>query len=174
MGQMQRLVRVPLVSSTILVGLFGLWTLVAIAQTIPQDRQQPIQLSADSVSMDEKQRISVYRGKVDLRQGSLRLLADQVTVHHAPDNTPIKLVAVGAPAQFRQGLAKEMVQASAQRAVYRVRSAELTLVGEAKLTQASDTVTSDRIVYNRLRQVLKAGHAAAGKQRVQITLRAPE
>jgi lipopolysaccharide export system protein LptA len=154
--------------------ILGLLLSVCAVQAAPDDRKQPIQLSADSVSMDEGRRVSLYRGQVDLRQGSLRVLADQVKVHHDKQNKPIKLVALGKPARFQQGVGAELVKASAQHAEYTVRSAQLTLIGEAMLIQAGDTIKSDRIVYNRQQQILRAGNAAEGKQRVQITLQAPE
>ena len=144
------------------------------AYAAPDDRKQPIQLVADSVSMDEGQRTSVYRGQVELRQGSLWVRADQVRVQHDKNNKPIKLIAVGSPARFQQGTADAIVKASAKRAEYVVRSAQLTLSGDATLIQAGDTIESDRIVYNRQQNILKAGNAADGKQRVQIMLQAPD
>ena len=154
--------------------LFSLLCLINTVQAAPDDRKQPIQLAADSVSMDEGQRVSIYRGQVDLRQGSLRVQADQITVYHGPNNQPIKMVALGTPARFQQGTAEAVVTASAKRAEYVVSSAQLTLTGQAKLQQAGDTIKSDRIVYNRQQQILQAGNAAAGKQRVHIMLQAPD
>ena len=156
------------------VVLFGLVLLCKPVQAAPDDRKQPIQLAADSVSMDEGQRTSVYRGQVELRQGSLWVRADQVRVQHDKNNKPIKLVAVGSPARFQQGTAETLIKASAKRADYVVLSAQLTLSGDATLIQAGDTIKSDRIVYNRQQNILKAGNAADGKQRVQIMLQAPD
>ena len=41
---------------------------------------------------------------------------------------------------------------------------------EAELRQGRDSFRSDRIVYDRVRSVVKAGAAAQGKQRVRISI----
>ncbi len=132
----------------------------------------PIQLSADSVALDEQR--SVYLGQVSLQQGDMQILADQITVYHDAQQQPRRLVALGKPVRFRHQASSGWVQAQAQRADYAVHSEELTLIGEVVLRQAGDVMKTDRVIYDRRRQVLKAGGAAAGKQRVQMTLQAVE
>ena len=139
------------------------------AHALPDDRNQPIELAADSVDIDEGRGVSVYRGDVDLRQGSIRLLADTVTVHQQGDE-PKKVIAEGNPVRFTQEATNGTVKARAKRAEYEVDSENLLLVGDAELTQGKDTMRSDRIVYDRERAVVKAGAAASGKQRVRITI----
>ncbi|MEL6711440.1 MAG: lipopolysaccharide transport periplasmic protein LptA [Pseudomonadota bacterium] len=145
---------------------------VGWAQAAPTPEPVPIQLSADSVALNEGQ--SIYRGQVDLRQGNMQILADQITVQHDAQQQPSRLIARGTPVRFRQKTASGWIQAQAQRADYLVQSAQLTLSGEVVLRQAGDVMQSDRVIYDRRRQILKAGGAAAGKQRVQMTLQATE
>jgi len=118
---------------------------------------------------------SVYRGQVELRQGDMQILADQITVQHDAQQQPRRLMALGQPVRFRQKAASGgWIQAQAQQVDYVVQSAQLTLIGKVVLRQNGDVMQSDRIVYDRQRQILKAGTAAAGKQRVQMTLQATE
>ena len=56
---------------------------------------------------------------------------------------------------------------------YDVDGDELMLIDEAELRQGRDSFRSDRIVYDRVRAVVKAGAAAKGKQRVRISIEAP-
>ena len=139
---------------------------------LESDRNQPIELAADSVDIDEGKGMSVYRGDVDLRQGTMRLRADVVTVHQR-DRKPAKIVAEGRPVKFEQQSKKGPVKGRAHRVEYQVDSENLTLAGDAVLIQGKDSMRSDRIVYDRVRAVVKAGAAAKGKQRVRISIEAP-
>lgn len=154
--------------------LFALLFLLA-AGTVPaleSDREQPIELAADSVDIDEGKGVSIYRGDVDLRQGSIRLRADVVTVHQA-ERKPTRIVAEGQPVKFQQQSAEGPVRGEARRVEYEVNSENLVLIGDALLVQNRDSMRSDRIVYDRVKSVVKAGAAAQGKQRVRISIEPP-
>ena len=68
---------------------------------LESDKEQPIELAADSVDIDESKGMSIYRGDVDLRQGSMHLRADVVTVHQN-NRKPTKIIAEGRPVKFQQ------------------------------------------------------------------------
>lgn len=162
------------VAARLLAALLGmsLWFAGPTAVALESDRQQPIELAADSVDIDEAKGVSVYKGDVDLRQGSIHLRADLVTVHQSAGKTS-KIVAEGRPVKFKQQSAKGPVKGEARRVEYQVGSENLVLAGDAVLIQGKDTMRSDRIVYDRVRSVVKAGAAAQGKQRVRISIEAP-
>jgi lipopolysaccharide export system protein LptA len=142
------------------------------ALALESDRQQAIELAADSVDIDEASGVSVYRGDVDLRQGSMRLRADVVTVEHR-GRRPAKVTAEGRPVRFEQRSGKGLVKGEARRVEYEVDSENLLLAGDALLVQGQDSMRSDRIVYDRVRSMVKAGAAAQGKQRVRISIPSP-
>ena len=152
--------------------LSALMLLFGSATALESDRNQAIELAADSVDIDEAKGISVYKGDVDLRQGSIHLRADQVTVHQQGRKTS-KIVAEGRPVHFEQQSAKGPVKGEAHRVEYEVGSENLLMAGDAVLKQGQDTMRSDRIVYDRVKSVVKAGAAAQGKQRVKISIQAP-
>ncbi|MDJ0738290.1 MAG: lipopolysaccharide transport periplasmic protein LptA [Gammaproteobacteria bacterium] len=155
------------------VAVLATWLLAAgAAVALESDRQQPIELAADSVDIDEGRGISVYKGDVDLRQGSIRLRADTVTVHQK-GKKPSRIVAEGRPVKFQQQSRRGPVKGEARRVEYEVDSENLVLNGDAVLVQGQDSMRSDRIVYDRVRSVVKAGAAADGKQRVRISIEAP-
>lgn len=140
---------------------------------LESDRRQPIELSADSVDLDEGKGTSTYRGDVDLRQGTMRVLADVITVHQR-GRKPYKIVAEGRPVKFRQQTERGPVRGEARRVEYEVDSEDLVLIGDAVLVQNNDSMRSDRITYDRQRAVVKAGAAAQGKQRVRISIESPD
>jgi lipopolysaccharide export system protein LptA len=135
------------------------------------DQDQPVDIEADSVEMDDIQHTSVYTGNVQIDQGSMRILADQVTVKHQENRRPRFIVAVGNPVRYRQDVEGEKgeVHGRAQRMEYDAEKDELTLIDQAELTQAADRFASDRIVYDRAHAQVKAGASAQGSGRVRIT-----
>ena len=157
------------------------WLLIALfllsggALALSGDKNQAIEIEADSVDIKESEGVSVYKGDVILRQGSIELSADKVTVEHK-GGKPSKVVASGTPVHFKQrpGDNKPDIVGQANKMEYRVDSEELILSGKARLSQGKDSFASDRIVYDRVKAVVKAGAAAKGSERVRITIQAPK
>jgi lipopolysaccharide export system protein LptA len=148
-----------------------LWAASAPAQALSTDKDQPLDLEADSAEIDEAKGQSTYLGNVVATQGSMRLESDRLTIFHQGSKAE-RLEAVGKPARFQQipDASKEPVKARAQRMEYRFDSEELLLTGDAVVVQGKDTFKSDRITYDRVRSVVKGGAAAQGKERVRITV----
>ncbi len=142
------------------------------ALALKTDQEQPVYLEADNVELDEQKSESIYKGNVQIQQGSMHILADEVTVHHYPDRRPEHITAVGAPVKYRQKIEgqKQEVQAEALRMEYDAGKDELTLIGKAVLFQGQDTFRSDRIVYDRANAQVKAGASVQGKERVKIRI----
>jgi lipopolysaccharide export system protein LptA len=139
---------------------------------LDSDREQPMFVEADAAEFDEKQSISLYLGNVEVQQGSMRILADEVLVHHKPNREPLKIIAIGKPVRYRQMLDNdpEEVRASALRMEYETDREEIILIDDAELIQGEDRFASDRIVYNRTEDRLTAGTSARGRERVKIRI----
>jgi len=144
----------------------------AAVSAAESDQDQPLYLEADSAELDESKSQSFYKGHVFVKQGSMEIEADEVTVEHYPDRHPKRIVAVGKPAKYRQNVEgeKEKVKAEALRMVYEAEADEITLVDHALLYQGKDTFRSDRIVWDRANARVKAGTSAQGKERVKILI----
>ena len=155
----------------------GAWALLAVLLAAPvlaldSDAQQPLYLEADNAEMDELQAISLYTGQVLVRQGTLEIHADQVTIHHREDRQPRLIIAIGAPVTYRQHLDGEgpPLRAEAQRMEYLTEKDEITLIGQAVVYQGEDTFRNDRIVYDRIHSKVKAGTSVQGSERVRIRI----
>ena len=59
-----------------------LLALPVAALALPEDRDQPIRITADQALRDEKQGFTVYSGNVNMDQGTLHIDADKITVYH--------------------------------------------------------------------------------------------
>ena len=141
----------------------------ANAWALEEDAKQPIYIEADDVEVREADSTSVYVGNVQVEQGSMRLLADHVTVYHREDRQPRLIIALGQPASYKQRLDDNQgeVQAFAKRMEYDADKDELVLIGEGLLIQGEDRLTGERILYDRAKARFRAG--GAGRVKITIT-----
>lgn len=144
----------------------------APAAALEGDEKQPLYIEADAAELDDRQSISLYLGNVEVQQGSMRIFADEMMVHHDADRQPRKIIALGNPVRYRQMLDDdpEEVRGRALRMEYEAEREEITLIDEAVLTQGEDRFASDRIVYNRRTERVVAGSSAQGRERVKIKI----
>jgi lipopolysaccharide export system protein LptA len=139
---------------------------------LEDDNEKPLYLESDSAELFEAESLSIYTGNVFVKQGSMELRGDQVKIHHDAERKPEFIIAIGAPATYRQQVEgeKQPVQAEALRMEYDRVKNELTLIDQAVLSQGDDTFRSDRIVYDRAKAQVKAGTIAQGTERVKISI----
>jgi len=97
------------------------------ALALPEDAQQPIQITADNARFDEKSGEAIYRGKVQIVQGTLRV-----------------------------NPAKGLVKADANEIIFDNTTGVITLLGNAILRQDNASFSGPRIVYSTLRKQIEA------------------
>lgn len=151
--------------------LVALWMPLPGPDALEEDENQPVYLEADGAEFDERTSTSVYTGNVYYQQGTIQIRADKVTVRHFPNRRPEHILAIGTPATYRQNVKGEArpVEAEAKRMEYDAHTDEVTLIDEAVLFQGDDTaMRSDRIVWDRVNMLVKAGAGAQGSERVFI------
>ncbi len=127
------------------------------AQALPEDREQPIRITADHALRDEKQGYTEYTGNVRLDQGSLRIEADKITVHHVTEEAD-RIVAVGKPAHMQQipEVNKAMMHARANTIEYFKTEERVHLSDNAQVEQDGSIVTGDTIDYYIAEQLVRA------------------
>ena len=113
------------------------------------DRDKPVNLEADTVTLDDVKKISVYQGNVILSQGTMMLRADRLQVSQNADGLD-KVSASGRPVTFRQKLdgREEFIEGFADRVEYDSVSSQLELIGQAQLRRGSDELRGAQISYN--------------------------
>lgn len=132
------------------------------------DRDQPMHVEADRATMDEGKGIGIYRGDVRIRQGSMQLDADTVTIY-LENGQIVRAVAIGEPARYRQRPEgrEQDVHAEARRMEYTLDPEQIVLTGDAVVRQGGDTFRSERIVYDIVRDSVDAG---TSEDRVRIVI----
>lgn len=146
----------------------GLLALASTARALPDDRDQPVKVVADSASFDQKSGIAVYTGKVVIQQGTLEVHADQVTVTVDKDGHVQRSVATGKPALYQQVTdpKKGPVHAEADKIDYDMAAQKMILTGNAKLHQDTSSFTGSVITYLMEQQQVDASGDA--KTRVEL------
>ena len=129
----------------------------AISYALPDDRDQPIRITADTAIRDEKQGFTIYSGNVRMIQGSLDIEADKITIYHASAQAD-KIVAEGKPAKMQQQPAVDepLVKARAEMIEYFKNEDRVHLTKNAHITQDDSSVTGDSIDYFIAEQLVKA------------------
>ncbi|MEH6624859.1 MAG: lipopolysaccharide transport periplasmic protein LptA [Motiliproteus sp.] len=147
-------------------------TLPLTTHALPGDKDQPIQLTADSAEMDDKKGISVYIGKVFLKQGSLEIEADKLTIYSDQQGVS-QLIAIGRPVKFRQQPNPQdpLTKGFALKLEYDVAADFATFTDKAKLLQGGDTFKGDRIELDLSKDIVTASSNSKNPdERVQMIL----
>lgn len=153
-----------------LLFLTGLALLVPAASALPTDRDQPVQISANSARFNEKTGIATYTGAVVIRQGSMEMTADEIVITTDGKGALLSSVARGSPARYQQQTdpKKAPVSAEAARIDYDARNEVITLSGKARLRQEGSSFQGSTITYNSQRQQVDA--KGEGAERVMLVL----
>lgn len=142
----------------------------AFAQTnvnlggITVDQTAAIEVTADSLSVDQDTGQAIFEGNVLIIQGDLRLTAGQVEVVYGTATSEIaRLIASGGVTFVTAQEAAEATQAN-----YDVSTGELVLSGDVLLTQGASAISAGQMTINvtdgtatmdgRVRTVLQQGN----------------
>lgn len=151
--------------------LYASWLAVApVVHALDSDREQPMRIEADQVTVDEREGVSTYVGQVVVVQGTLRLEAHTLTVHMDGGQVQ-RLQAEGEPAVYRQRPEgkQEDVVARAAKLDYQAAQQTLVLEGDAQVQQGQHSFASRRIDYDLAEDRVQAGKAGGG-ERVKIVI----
>lgn len=113
------------------------------------DRQQPMQMEADRVTVDDASQTSTFEGNVQMRQGTLLIEATKIVV--VQDNKGYsQMTATGLPAHFRQkrDLVNEYAEGYGERIVYDSLAETANFYGQARVKREGDDVRGEHIIYN--------------------------
>lgn len=146
----------------------------AIALAELADRDKPVNLEADTVTLDDASKVSIYQGNVQLTQGTLLIRADKLVVKE--DGAGFQHgTAYGNPASFRQKRegADEYVEGYGLRIEYDGKGDKVELFTQARMKRNQDEVRGNYISYDaktEFFQVLGGGKEAAapGKEKGRV------
>ncbi|WP_417224766.1 lipopolysaccharide transport periplasmic protein LptA [Amphritea sp.] len=143
-----------------------------VAMALPGDANKAIHITADSATRNDQTGITLYKGDVLLTQGSMKVSGDSIELRQT-NNTISMIIAKGRPAEFQQRSAadQEVTHAYGEVLDYNIRTKELTISGQAKVSQGADVFSGNRIVYNMKKSTVNAFRdESANGERVQIVI----
>lgn len=141
--------------------LFWLFLLLVVCLSqfsfaLKSDESQPVEITADSATADQKNMASVFSGNVVITKGSLTVHADKGTASQDANGNRI-LTLYGSPVTFAQLQDDgQKVVGQGNKFVYNSKSSLAVLTGRARVQKNKNTVMGDTLTYNTSTQVYSA------------------
>ena len=159
---------------------FALWLALLVfameASALKSDNQQPIDIQADSAVVDDSKGLSIYRGNVMIKQGSMQIIADEVEIL-VNDSEVIQIIANTDSeskklAHYEQlpDDSEEVVYANARKITYLVQEKRLHLAGSATLKQKKDTFTGELLYYDIGEGIVNLNSGGKPGDRIKMTI----
>ena len=135
--------------------LYRIGLLIMLSMTVMSasaekaDREKPINLEADAVTVNDAKKTSIYTGNVILTQGTLVIRGDKLIVRE--DNNGFQhSTSYGNPTTFRQKREgkNEYIEGSGQRIEYDAHMDKVQLFTKAWVKRGDDIVYGDYISYD--------------------------
>jgi len=151
------------------IGALVVLLLPAAALALPEDADQPIEIEAETAELDQNAGQVVYRGSVEVTQGTMRVFADRMTVDYE-DQKVVRITAVGTPARYRQQLESDKgeVRARAGTIVYHTQQERVHLERDAFLEQGGNEIAGEFIDYDIVAGKVSAESGGEGPVRVIV------
>ncbi|MFY9329370.1 MAG: lipopolysaccharide transport periplasmic protein LptA [Georgfuchsia sp.] len=116
------------------------------------DREKPINLEADKITVDDARKVHVFEGNVQFTQGTLVIRADKIVVTQDASGNQTG-VATGGPdglAHFKQKREgrDDLIEGEAERIVNDSKADKSELFGHAKMRSGLDEVSGEYISYD--------------------------
>ena len=148
----------------------------SLVLALPEDANQPIEIEAQSVVVDETTGFNEFSGDAEVRQGSLLLLAELIQVQTENEEV-VTVLAKGSlekPAKYIQSQENQarFVEATATLITYDVDEGMIFLVGNAHLIQGFDSFSGDTLDYdiNNDKVIVKGSEDGTERVKFKIVL----
>ncbi len=147
----------------------ALFTAGAAHAALTLDPDASIEIEADSAIIDEPSGSAVYRGRVLLKQGLVKLQSGELTLY-IQDGKAVKAIASGTPAQLDQAptAIDEAIHAEANRITFLIEGNRMLLDDMASLRQGERLFQGAHIDYDIAGRRVKA--SGGGSSRVLLVL----
>lgn len=134
-----------------LLVLIGLWPALVAAQgtqvpfgTLKADPSLPVEVTSDTLDVNEEDGSAEFKGNVLVGQGEMRLSAQRVLVFYNEDRGGIQTMQATGDVVLING----PDAAEADRADYSINTGIIVMTGDVLLTQGQNALTSDKMTVN--------------------------
>lgn len=132
------------------------------------DRDKPVHIEADQVTIDDVRQVGIFTGDVVMTQGTLSINGDQVEARQGQGGFEHG-TATGKPAGFRQKRegTNEFVEGSGARIEYDAISGVVNIYGQAHVKRGQDDVRGDHIIYDARKETFQVTGGQPQQQQQQ-------
>lgn len=132
------------------------------------DKDKPIEIEADSMTVDDSKSTSIYEGDVILTQGTLIIKADTLIVREDKQGFQHS-TSIGKPTTFKQKMegSDKFIQGKALRIEYDGHMDKIHLYKNAEVKRGDDIVVGDYITYDanaEIAQAMSNNSSTSGKK----------
>ena len=118
----------------------------ACAQATTHDTSLPIEITADSLEVTQKERLAVFRGNVDAVQGRMKLTASEIRVRYRSGSGGESVGAISRiDATGGVRFATPSETAEGDTGVYDVDARRITLTGSVVLTRGDNVLRGEKL-----------------------------
>jgi lipopolysaccharide export system protein LptA len=139
------------------------------------DANQPIEIEAESVMVDETSGFNEFIGDAEVRQGSLLMSAEIIQVQSDADGVETMLAkgTLEKPAKYIQSQENQarFIEATAISITYDVNEGMIFLVGNAFLVQGFDSFSGDSLTYDINTDKVLVKGSEDGTKRVKFKIK---
>ena len=144
------------------------------ALALSEDADQPIEIEAESVMVDETTGFNEFIGDAEVKQGSLVMTAEIIQVQTNADGveTMIAKGTLDKPAKYIQSQENQarLIEATATLITYDVNEGMIFLVGDAFLVQGFDSFSGDSLTYDINNDKVLVKGSEDGTKRVKFKI----
>ena len=138
------------------------------------DAEQPIEIEAESVMVDETSGFNEFIGDAEVKQGSLVMTAEIIQVQTNADGveTMIAKGTIEKPAKYIQSQENQarFIEATATLITYDVNEGMIFLEGDAYLVQGFDSFSGDSLTYDINNDKVLVKGSEDGTKRVKFKI----
>ena len=150
------------------VGVLALWAAPSPGQLAPKqayDTSLPIEITADTLEVQQNPGVAIFRGNVDAVQGEMNLRADLLTVHYRKGEDGKNAISL-IEAEGNVFLSSPSEMAQGEKGVYNIDASTIELNGAVVLTRGENVIRGNRLVLNLAtgQSKMESGVARTGKR----------
>jgi len=149
-----------------------LFAYCCLSFAISPDHNESIEIDADSAEFIEASGLTKYQGNVIIKQGSIIISADEVTIYYQ-NNKVTRIFCTGLPASYTQESATDQTSmfARAETIEYQLAEDIIYLKTNASLMRNGTFIKGDSINYDLRDGTWKAkGDDLGGQKRIQLLI----
>ena len=154
----------------ILIGIM----FTSFTYALPGDSEQPIEIEAESVMVDETSGFNEFIGNAEVRQGSLLMTAEIIQVQTNIDGVESMLAkgTIKDPAKYIQDQEDQprFIEATATLITYDVNKGLIFLEGNAHLIQGFDSYSGEKLYYDIDNDKVTVTGSEDGTKRVKFKI----